>query len=298
MSAVHCYSRRLLNPFHGTMQIVSITHGDAESRDGVNWVLYVHHEDIVSHTGMFEIRYGSWNARDGLRLSVVRGTETSSLIEHIGQALVQALEAHAGRIPFPPADRHECWMLSANGTPLALIETEVEAEKKQVVASPMWHPGKAAYDSFTSDYGDAARLRSLVNQRAGSRAQCMWIQRDDTGNGHDDNGRPYPASAFPPLLLDSQWEDGQEQKLVRDFLRWQAPWLLQLALTPALRREYETWAWRRPLLCEKQYQLFPEVIDTKGLKVTRVKARLLGADGADRLKEAFIDTGDKETYHP
>ena len=66
MSQVRCFSQRLFRPFHGVMRTISIEHGDAETTDGVSWILYVNHEDIVSHTGMSEVRYGSWSHEDGL----------------------------------------------------------------------------------------------------------------------------------------------------------------------------------------------------------------------------------------
>ena len=37
----HCYSHRMLNPFHGTVNVVDIGGADAVSRDGVHWALYL-----------------------------------------------------------------------------------------------------------------------------------------------------------------------------------------------------------------------------------------------------------------
>ncbi|MET0091375.1 MAG: hypothetical protein ABW068_15385 [Candidatus Thiodiazotropha sp.] len=46
------YSRRLLAPFQGVQQIVSVPGGIAETMDGRQWKLYVHDDAIVSHTGL------------------------------------------------------------------------------------------------------------------------------------------------------------------------------------------------------------------------------------------------------
>ena len=130
MSQVKRYAQRLLNPFHGVMQVIAIEHAEAESTDGINWILYVSHEDIVSHTGMSEIRYGSWNQQDGLQLSRVRGTETSNIIDTVGEKIAAAVEIYASTIPFPLNDRYECWLLTEDGKPLALLDT-VDSYDKQ-----------------------------------------------------------------------------------------------------------------------------------------------------------------------
>ena len=298
MPSPRCYSRRLLNPFHGTLQLVSIENGDAESSDGIHWVLYVNHEDILSHTGMFEIRYGSWSQQDGLKLSIVRGTAQNSLIEQVGEQLVNALEAHAANVPFAQQDRYECWMLDTDGQPLALVASEVEAAAIQVVQSPMWHPGKSAYDSFRSEWGDAAVLRQLINQRAGSRPVARWVDRRSTDRGADMYAPD--GMTFPPLQISENWADDEQAKLVQDYLHWQAPWLLQLdSLDDNMRRQYESHAWKRQLLCAKQFHLFARLLDQQALKVVRVQARLMGADSnSESVIEAFIDTGDKESYSP
>ena len=298
MSSPRCYSRRLLNPFHGTLQVISIKNGDAESSDGIHWVLYVNHEDILSHTGMFEIRYGSWSLQGGLKLSIVRGTAKNSLIEQVGEQLVNALEAHAANVPFAQQDNYECWMLDNDGQALALIASEVDASDIQVVQSPMWHPGKSAYDSFRSEWGDAATLRQLINRRAGSRPASLWVNRCATGS---DEAMCAPADmTFPPLQISENWASEEQRKLVQDYLHWQAPWLLQLdSLGDSIRQQYERHAWQRQLLCAQQFKLFSRVIDEKALKVVRVQARLMGADSNSRsVVEAFIDTGDKESYSP
>jgi hypothetical protein len=287
------------------MQVIAIEHGEAESIDGINWVLYVCHDDIVSHTGMSEIRYGSWSEHQGLKLSMVRGTDTSSIIEQVGKKLVDAVMKHSAEVPFSLNDRFECWMLSTDHKPLALIaSTDTEAGRR-AFASPKWHPGVAAFDSFGSEHGDAKRLEQLINQRAGDRAMTVWLERQQTAQGYcgagvTEVGETIAATELPAGMLLQQWDDASDTALVRDYLAWQAPWLLQLNyFDDAARVRLEELAWKRPILCAQQYRLFAKVIDLQQLKVTRVKARLMGYDSKGQsLVETFIETGDKETYNP
>jgi len=60
--------------------------------------------------------------------------------------------------------------------------------------------------------------------------------------------------------------------VIRDYLAWQAPWLLQLDyFDDAACIRLEEVAWKRLVLCAQQYRLFSKVIDRPQLKETRVK---------------------------
>ncbi len=133
---VKTYSRRLLAPFHGMLQVVEVHGGAAETSDGRQWKLYVADEAIVSHTGLSEIQYGSWTANCGRARARVRGTCCSNLIEETGERLITALESHAARVPFPARDFHELWLLDAGGgMPLARPETAVDAARERPLAT-------------------------------------------------------------------------------------------------------------------------------------------------------------------
>lgn len=303
MNQVHCYSQRLLSPFHGVMRVIAIEHGEAETTDGVSWVLYVSHDDIVSHTGMPEIRYGSWSQQGGLKRSMVRGTEKNNIIDDIGEKLVRALEEHASSIPFILNDCFECWILTDDGLPLALIESVADEAKKRAFESPAWHPGMAAFNEFQSAHGDAELLRRLINERAGRRSRTLWVRRNKTDYGYSgdaitESGEIITAAEMPKRLILEQWDVASHMSLVKDYLDWQAPWLLQLDnFDDDTRQMMEVQAWKRPVLCAKQYHLFAKVLDENQLKVARVQARLMGYDGQNQgVIETFIHTGDKENY--
>jgi hypothetical protein len=285
--AIQCYSRRLLSPFHGVQQVVSVSGGVAESMDGDTWKLYVADEQIISHTGLSEVRYGDWDMRNGLQRSKIRGAAPSGLIETIGDRLLTALERYATQVPFPLADRFECWLLHGESKrPLALIESALETDNLPHVDSPTWYPGGNSGRSFHSAAGDIDDLTSLIRKTAGRRPAAVWIERS-TNEGISADGKRFRAGAFPPMLLSTDWPSPSAWRLVTDYLDWQAPWLLQLQLDQGLRQRLEQAAWQRPRETERVYRLFPEICDDRGLTVTRVKARMLHQGPAHQPREPF-----------
>ncbi|MES9909412.1 MAG: hypothetical protein ABW150_13040 [Candidatus Thiodiazotropha sp.] len=273
---IETYSRRLLSPFHGLQQVITVAGGIAESMNGWNWKLYVADESIVSHTGLSEIVYGSWNPAQGLSRSRIRGAMPSSLIEQIGDQLLNAVEHLAEEIPFPSMDTYELWLLDEQrGLPLALLDSALADDTRTPYDNPAWYPGGQAGRKFSSDSGDAEALACLIKSTAGKQSTAKWIKQKCDGSGKDHSGDHYPGTLFPALLLRDRWEDSNHQQLVSDFLEWQAPWLLQLPLRPETRSRLETAAWERPLETSRVYRLFPEIIDEQGLTTTRVKARIM-----------------------
>jgi hypothetical protein len=284
---IRCYSRRLLSPFHGVQQVVSVPGGIAESMDGDSWKLFVADERIVSHTGLSEVRYGDWRPTRGLRRSKIRGTAPSGLVESIGDQLVKTLEHYAEQIPFPLADHFECWLLhGANRRPLALLDSALDAEALPLTDHPAWYPGGSTSRSFRSEAGDIDDLKDLIRHTAGRRPAAVWIERS-AREAISMNGERFPAQAFPPLLLSTDWPSPSAWRLVTDYLDWQAPWLLQLELEQGLRQRLEQAAWLRPRETGRVFRLFPEICDDAGLTVTRVKARLLDEAPVSQVNEPF-----------
>jgi len=284
----HTYSTRILCPFHGMLQVLTVAGGIAESTDGFHWKLYVSDERIISHTGLCEVRFGSWNHRDGCSRSKVRGTAPSDLIEQTGACLIEALEACAHQVPFPPADRHEFWLLDTRHRPLALLETALSKPELDTAGHPQWSPGAAAKREFSSDHGDAGSLARMLEHEAGSRPRGIWVERTAFGDGLVEGENGYSAEAFPALFIRSTWPDANHTALVRDFHAWQAPWLLQLHHIDQPTREHlEQSAWRRPGETSKVFRLFPQIFDRQSLTATRVKSRLLDGQAAPPPPEPF-----------
>ena len=103
------------------------------------------------------------------------------------------------------------------------------------------------------------------------------------------DGERIPAEHFPELFLRLEWEDPHHARLMKDFVAWQAPWLLQLdSIGQTTRAWLEKAAWQRPHETSRVFRLFPQVQDQKGLTATRVRAQLIDrSDTADELAEAF-----------
>ncbi len=256
-------------------QIISVTGGVAESMDGETWKLYVADESIISHTGLSEVHFGDWHNHHGIQRSKIRGTAPFRIIETIGERLLTALKCHADQVPFPLADRFECWLLHGeHRRPLALLDSALEYKNLSISNCPTWHPGGASSRDFRSEAGDIDDLRRLILQAAGRRPVAVWIERGPSG-GICEDGKRFPEEAFPPMLLSTDWPSTSAWCLVTDYLDWQAPWLLQLELATALRQRLEKAAWQRPRETGRVYRLFPQICDDRGLTVTRVKARLL-----------------------
>ncbi|MES9863571.1 MAG: hypothetical protein ABW157_15080 [Candidatus Thiodiazotropha sp. LLP2] len=270
------YSRRLLSPFHGVQQIIALKGGVAESMDGYDWKLYVAHDEIISHTGLSEVVYGSWNSIRGLSRSRIRGTLPCNIIESIGERLIVALEEHAHKVPFPTADTYELWLLDEEESkPLALLDSALTEEPLSPIDRPAWYPGGQASQHFSSNSGDAADLSCTISTAAGKRPFAIWIKRHHKGDGSGQHGEHFSADEFPELLVRDKWKDDKQHRLVCDFLNWQAPWLLQLKLAPVLRKQLEQAAWKRPIETSRVYRLFPDILDQQGLTTTRVKARII-----------------------
>lgn len=278
--ATRCYSRRLLQPFRGTCQVVGIPRAEAESTDGFHWILYVMDDGIVTHTGLSEVRYGTWSPNTGLVRSRIRGTAGGRLIEEAGEILVGALESCADRVPFEPADAYECWLLAEEDQrPLVLLETAVEGEDTGLPDRPRWYPGAAVLSDFCSAHGGARELAALLERSAGDRPRAIWLRRVVDGSGVVGPGVRVAADDFPQLMLREQWPTREAQGLVRDFLAWQAPWLLQLAgLADSRRHWLEEAAWRRPLAAARVWRLYPVLLNPEGLGVARVKAMIMAGD--------------------
>ena len=288
--ACKTYRQRIYCPFHGMLQVLMLDGGIAESADGYHWKLYVADERIISHTGLSEVRYGTWNPQDGSSRSRVRGTAPSDLIEQTGERLVECLELEAGRIPFAPADRHEFWLLDEQHLqPLALLDSAIDRGSRNITSSPCWLPGASAKRDFSSTQGDALSLTEMIRQAAGKRPEGVWIERTATGGGVTDQGTHYAPAAFPALFIRTDWPDRQQAGLVRDFLAWQAPWLLQLAsLIPDKRMALEQSAWQRAEEVSRVYRLYPQVVDHQGLTAARVKSRIInGSDTTVTQAEPF-----------
>lgn len=284
---VECFARRIMAPFQGVLQVIRVGAGEAESTDGLHWVLYAAHPDILAHSGLSEVRFGTWSAAAGLRRAMVRGTAAGDLIERIGQPLIGALEAFAAQAPFPLQDRLECWLVDAQtGAPLVLIDSLLPDEPVPPAAPALWLAGQSA----RAEFAGLAALEGMLMQRAGRRPAARWFERDAQGRGRDLTGRGYPAGHFPRLLLTTAWPEARQCRLAQAFIDWWAPALLQLQhLSDAERAPLERAAARRAGAIARLFRLYPKTLDEGLIRAARVQARLQrSGTAAAHYEEPFL----------
>lgn len=78
---------------------------------------------------------------------------------------------------------------------------------------------------------------------------------------------------------------------MRDYLVWQAPWLLALqSVTSSVRAWLETEACKNALLVEQLYRTYPDVVDCSVLKAARVEATLRKSAGETGVKDEKTTT--------
>lgn len=279
------YSKRLLLPFVGVIQLAELDWARAMSLDGKHWaVRYLRDEDD-------EIRNSPFRDDPRVKCSLVvtleaDGHNTRKVNRYLDpeQARIDGARFYTAmreaRIPFAAADRYEYWLLDERERrPLALLQTCFdEAEMDWSAPAPAWLAMPAAElpvaDSQASDpqlYTQPVnyRLERRVEARAGNHPQAAWFRRSDT-----------QAGDFPALLLREDWEDEEGRRLCELYLRRLAPRLLMLSgLAPERRQWLEQAAREYALDVERFYPLYPDVFDRQLLNAARVEARLRRSAG-------------------
>ncbi|MCO6411744.1 MAG: hypothetical protein J5I92_03280 [Thiogranum sp.] len=298
---IKCFAQRLLNPFRGVMNIIEYQGAEAITTDGVHWDIYVRNSELVeelpnsSQVQTSDIRYGSWSEKQGLKRGAIFPSDDFRTLEQRGAIVYEYLLRHHRDIPFPLQDRLECWLLDASGRPLGLLDSAVRAEDRPRDGPLDWRAGRECCRSFRSDAmqqlaqddGETAAgeyLTRYINACAGDPPRAQWFLREADGSGTvlrdtapapEVPDRTLGVEAFPPFFINEHRGSAAQRQLVRDFIAWQAPWILLLqTLTPAARADFEQHARARAVTVEKQYRLYPEVRDSEALKAMRVEAAL------------------------
>jgi len=315
------YSQRMLNPYHGIVNVVEIEGADAVCRDGVNWMLYIQggtelarsDEGVESQVPLPDIKFGTWSRMAGLKRAPVRYVTDYDQVDWLGSRLLEAVKSRSNGLPFPHGDKYELWLLDgASAQPLALLASVCDERDAGAVDPIAWNPGQAARESFrrtgkhTRSVDEATQLARLVRAAAGSAPAAQWFLREDRGGGGTGlscsrdlpelRGRRLRRDAFPELLLRSDWSSQEDSALVSDFHAWQAPWLLALqTISRATRSWLERAARARALLTDQLYPNYPEIIDPGVIKAARVEAALRrasqGRPSEDPSRTSFFVTG-------
>jgi hypothetical protein len=283
---VRCFGQRMLSPYRGVVHSVVTRWADAVTTDGRRWTLYVRGECLYDDLADLhdrsisvpDVKYGTWSADAGFQRAPIRLPTFDDRVREEGERLLTAVQARAGDLPFPLADRFELWLLHRDsGLPLALIASSCSADDCERPPSPGWTPGQACM----SEVPEARALRTVIGRLAGDAPQAQWFERRRDGSGvpqhaEGDALRPaLPAERFAPLLVDDSALSEEEGRLLGALHRWQSPALLQLpTLSTAQRARFEEAARAHALRLAEQLPLYPCVLDRAAVTAALVEARL------------------------
>jgi hypothetical protein len=276
---IRMYSKRLLAPFVGVIQVAEIGRARALNADGENWAIqYALSDDTGSRTNkhvtdpsshyslVATIEHGQLEPR--AVHPFLDPVDVRSAIEHLFGAVTVA------RIPFAAADRYEYWLLDrADERPLALLYSSVDEQDMALPPPPpVWLAIPAAQldvqapEPAQNTYVPPVnyRLQKLVEERAGTKPRAAWFERPDPAT--DD---------FPPCLIREDWESEERQRLCDLYIQRLAPRLLMMhGLSKSDRHRLEQAARDFVFDVERFYPLYPEVVDTSLLTAARVEARM------------------------
>ena len=278
------YSKRLLLPFVGVVQVADLGWARALSLDGKNWAIrYAMHENDVtmqsrhSHDPrinlslMITIQENQHNTR------VLRTGLNPEKVNTDSQRLFDALNNIT--VPFNAADHYEYWLLdSKDEQPLAMLSSCVNADEMQrstprdawlcLPAAELKVPDPDADAQDTYQPPINYRLQQLIDEHAGSKPRAIWVSRNQQSN-----------EDFPSCLIRDEWDDQDSQRLVDLYLQRLAPRLLMIdGLPQPVRQRLEQAACDYVFEVEQFCPLYPAIIDKSLLNAARVEARLRRAN--------------------
>lgn len=283
---IRMYSKRMLQPFVGVIQVADFGWARALSLDGKNWAIRYSHDESR------ETLFGSLRYDPRVNLSLflsIEGKQFNIRVMRTGmkpvrvkidsQRLFDVLSA--ARLPFEAADCYEYWLLDANDEkPLALLHSSINEEEMQRPQPPAeWLSIPAAElavaDPDSDNQGEYVipvnyRLQKFIEQRAGNKPRTAWFER------------PAPATDdFPSCLIREEWEDPEPQRCCELYLQRLAPRLLMIdGLPRTVRQRLEHAACDHVFDVEDFYPLYPDVVDQSLLNAARVEARFRRANDA------------------
>ncbi len=277
---IQAYSKRLLCPYKGQVQIVEADRARAITMDGNAWEIQF----------MIEVPQSGGQHPESKQSYIRVALMTGDKIQHIAlpthlqnDAIDNGIQQLAEylkdvRLPLPAADDYEYWLLDeADESPIALIYSCTSAEQMPHYPSrPEWTALPSAQmkveplpeeDDFLPPVN--YRLEQLINERAGRNPKARWIKRRE---GLD--------MEFPACLVTENWENEADRQLCQRYIERQAPRLLMLhGLDQEQRLRLELAAKPYAMEVAHFYPLYPDVADDKLMSAIRVEARLRSASG-------------------
>lgn len=284
---VRMYSRKLLLPFVGVIQLAELGKVRALSLDGKDWAIHY----AVSTNAKSQNR--DQTSSSDSEYSLVATFQAGQLRTKLAYSYLDPVDAHAHinqlceavtriQIPLTAADRFEYWLLDKDEeAPLALLQSAINQEElARPAPHPEWHAMPASQleiqsaedmHGLTQDvYVPPVnyRLEKLIKERAGARPKAVWIERSEPAK---DN--------FPACLIREDWADEAGQQLCDRYIERMAPRLLMVhGLPRSVRQRLEQAACNFVFDVERFYPLYPEVIDKGILDAARIEAQLRRAN--------------------
>ncbi len=299
----HAFSLRQLNPFRGVLQVFLGERARALSANGRVWEIQVLSDRPqglwanMPFSGSQYYRFGLWAAETGLRQVPINPLFNIRDMIASADALIEQLGPALDRLPFPPADPFEAWLLEERGSkPLALLQSSRSEAERRPVESPRWIAADRGDFGFVSQHLSsrglpsndgynprvhASFLEAMVRDRAGQARRCVWFYRHEDGSGSlcDEPQTRLDADAFPELPIRERWPRIDEEELVADYIRWKAPQLLMLPnLAPDTRDRLEHLAVEQDEAVERLWRLYPQIHNQALLNSARVAARIRSAN--------------------
>ena len=279
---IRMYSKRLLNPYLGVIQVAELESTRAMSADGVNWVIQYAQSDNSRQRSNSPVEDAS-KQYSMVATIVRRQLEKKRVYHYLDPDIQSAVEnlyetVSRATVPFTAEDRYEYWLLDDNdGRPLALLQsTANESDMQLPPPHPVWLAMPAAQLEVKAPEPDQDmyvppvnyRLQSLIEERAGKKPRAAWFERSNPST--DD---------FPPCLIREDWENEQDQQLCDLYIHRLAPRLLMMhGLSQSVRSRLEQAACEFVLDVERFYPLYPEVLDESPMNIARVEAQLRRAN--------------------
>lgn len=297
-----CYAVRRLNPFQGVIQIIKCETARALSLDGINWEIQIkakRPDDMWGGTTCGKsttqfLRFGNWSSVKGLRKVPAHPLLDLTTMFRKADDLISLIMQEQEKLPYPLEDKYELWLLDSHRMPLALISAATSPNILVTAKEQQWRCGYRSNRDFTAPAWDENNSKYLINTNshphmsalerqvriAAGHTLCQWFERTVTGEGIGIalegfsalSGRRLDMHSFPELLLR---EESCDNDLAAAYLRWISPYLLTLQLlSDKTRKMLEQQARHRALLVERNWKLYPKVIDPTFINTTRIEAQL------------------------
>lgn len=281
---IRTYSKSLLSPFIGVVQVAETPRARALSLDGKRWAIQY---SLAGQSGFRKATPDAGPDPQFALVASIEGGEVQTRGLHpfldppdVKTQIDRLLEVVTlARLPFAAADRYQYWLLDgADETPLALLHSCVyQEEMAHSRPQPQWQAMPAAQLGVPAPEEDATqyvppvnyRLQKLVEERAGARPRAAWFDRSSS-----------ETDRFPHCLIREDWDSEQARQLCGRYIQRLAPRLLMLqALPRAVRQRLERAARPHVFDMDRFHLLYPEVVDGELLAAARVEARLRRAAG-------------------